>query len=72
MNLRLLGEVEKNSLIDLTGKGGYRRLIPSKLCVPGTSLVVSDLDSLLPLQGTQAQSLVRELGTYRLQLRVHV
>ena len=31
---RALGEVEKNSFIDLPGKGGYSRLMPSKLCVP--------------------------------------
>ena len=31
-----LGEVEKNSFIALPGKGGHSRLVPSKLCVPGT------------------------------------
>ena len=31
---RVLGEVEKNSSIALPSKGGYCRLIPSKLCAP--------------------------------------
>ena len=31
---RVLGEVQKNSFIALSGKGGRRGLMPSKLCVP--------------------------------------
>ena len=31
---RVLGEVEKNSFIAFTGKGGQSGLLPQKLCVP--------------------------------------
>jgi len=30
---RVLGEVDKNSFIALSGKGGHSKLVPSKLCV---------------------------------------
>ena len=34
MNVRLWGEVGKNSFIALSGKQGHSGLIPSKLCDP--------------------------------------
>ena len=37
---RVLGEVQKNSFIALSGKGGRRGLMPSKLCVPPQKRVV--------------------------------
>ena len=43
-----------------------------KTCGSGISLVVQRLRPVLPMQGLQVQSLVREPDPHMLQLRVHM
>ena len=46
-----LGEVEKNTLIALPGKGGHSRLMPSKLCVPTWEDLVRSFIAMVQGQG---------------------
>ena len=38
-----MAEVEKKSFAALSGKGGHRRLMPSKLCVPSWGYLVTSV-----------------------------